>query len=1082
MSDHEDETIPAENAPSKNIPQITTVTNISAKFPYLKKGEYDIWAMKMQNFISSSDLLCWNIVRKGNSAKSMTTDKDGNLKIRPPVTVEEHQQVQRKEKARTILLSALPDEHMGDFYRMIDARDIWNAIKARFGGNAESKKMQKFAVAVVSPHSETKFAFVGLSYEAAQEKQELMTKLDNEIANQAKWNNSGRNLYKLIDSSMSGQPIYNRFASVDHMKAVPPLLTRNYMPPSNIPDIDESQMVYGKKATDSSEIKADDDSISRSNDSVLSDFSDRSSDSSTNDLQKCDSSVECSRPNHIDHGSNDSISSVSASASESRDTIVIDCASQEDFSSVCTSSIETDVKSSNTLFNKFGSSNKESHFRTYKSVTSKSCYVCGSYLHLIKDCDFHEKRFAKRNAKVKGIFGRRKTGKPVNPNRPKPVSAGQPNPVSAGRPKPVSVGRPKPVSAGRPKPVFAGCPNPVSADKPNPVSADQPNPVYAGHPNIVFAGDGILGPRPLNFQPKSTYFHSFTHNNQQIIFPITYNLLYSLYMTGWLNGKTAVKPSADSGILDILLCIFHFYNNCHLLSCVFRFYEFLQMGFKDVHGASSFTSYVDVDTSCCSTLNPHTAHMTIYYWKLDNKQVIIQFRGGLLGIGIPAARAFCFCCQVFISAGDLFLLKSIDNNLEGAERPTQVDIPDNAEQEETPEQPETDKYENAHILATMAKEIKEMISQEIAKALVAAFSHLKEYFALEQEQETKKRERSPPKRRIEQGGSSNRSFISELFSQNFIVPISQLKPPLDVEIANSKIIHVANVFQNCEVEIDNEKFSIDLIPMPVGEIDVVIGMDWLSKYDAIISCQNKLIRIKTLSGGETFIYGDRKKTSLDICTYARTKRHLAHGCQAYLAHIIDTQKSTPCLDNISVVREFPDVFPEELPGIPPDKQVFRIDLIPGCTPVVKTPYRLAPSEMQELMKPDISYAVQQGYLHMHDPREPHLSTLKRILRLGVPLLGDQLSGIVYFLATTCFLGPLSVSQRFLVLVQRRSIVVLLIAVYLSCNPVQHQRTKHIEIHIHFVRDLVAAGQVHVLHVPSRYQFADFHKRVTFSII
>nr|GEW25208.1 ribonuclease H-like domain-containing protein [Tanacetum cinerariifolium] len=97
----------------------------------------------MQNFISSFDLLCWNIVLKGNSAKSMTTDKDGNLKIRPPVTAKEHQQVQREEKARTILLFALLDEHMGDFYHMIDARDIWNAIKARFDVNAESKKMQK---------------------------------------------------------------------------------------------------------------------------------------------------------------------------------------------------------------------------------------------------------------------------------------------------------------------------------------------------------------------------------------------------------------------------------------------------------------------------------------------------------------------------------------------------------------------------------------------------------------------------------------------------------------------------------------------------------------------------------------------------------------------------------------------------------------------------------------------------------------------------------------------------------------------------------------------------------------------------
>nr|GFC03581.1 ribonuclease H-like domain-containing protein [Tanacetum cinerariifolium] len=114
MSDHEEKTINEENAHPKVVPQITTVIIISAKFPYLKKGEYDIWAMKMQNFISSSYLLYWNIVLKGNSAKSMITDNDGNLKIHPPVIAEEHQQVQREEKARTILLSALPDEHMGN--------------------------------------------------------------------------------------------------------------------------------------------------------------------------------------------------------------------------------------------------------------------------------------------------------------------------------------------------------------------------------------------------------------------------------------------------------------------------------------------------------------------------------------------------------------------------------------------------------------------------------------------------------------------------------------------------------------------------------------------------------------------------------------------------------------------------------------------------------------------------------------------------------------------------------------------------------------------------------------------------------
>ncbi|GKE32364.1 ribonuclease H-like domain-containing protein [Tanacetum coccineum] len=108
--------------------------------------------------------------------------------------------------------------------------------------------------------------------------------------------------------------------------------------------------------------------------------------------------------------------------------------------------------------------------------------------------------------------------------------------------------------------------------------------------------------------------------------------------------------------------------------------------------------------------------------------------------------------------------------------------------------------------------------------------------------------------------------------------------------------------------------------------------------------------------------------------------------------------------------------------------------------------------------------VQQVCLYMHDPREPHFLALKRIMRYirdtdwaGLPTTRRSTSG-KYFLTTTYFLSPQSVNQRFPVLVQRQRIT--------------HLRTKHIEIDIHFVRDLVAVGQVRVLHVPSRYQFAD----------
>ncbi|GKE29695.1 ribonuclease H-like domain-containing protein [Tanacetum coccineum] len=117
-------------------------------------------------------------------------------------------------------------------------------------------------------------------------------------------------------------------------------------------------------------------------------------------------------------------------------------------------------------------------------------------------------------------------------------------------------------------------------------------------------------------------------------------------------------------------------------------------------------------------------------------------------------------------------------------------------------------------------------------------------------------------------------------------------------------------------------------------------------------------------------------------------------------------------------------------------------------------------------RPDNSYAVQQVCLYMHDPREHHFSALKRIL--SVEAKHRDVANVV---AETCWLRNLlselhtPLSSATFVYCDNVS------AVYLSCNPVQHQRTKHIEIDIHFVRDLVVVGQVRVLRVPSRYQDA-----------
>ncbi|GKA45493.1 putative reverse transcriptase domain-containing protein [Tanacetum coccineum] len=132
--------------------------------------------------------------------------------------------------------------------------------------------------------------------------------------------------------------------------------------------------------------------------------------------------------------------------------------------------------------------------------------------------------------------------------------------------------------------------------------------------------------------------------------------------------------------------------------------------------------------------------------------------------------------------------------------------------------------------------------------------------------------------------------------------------------------------------------------------------DWMAKNHAVIVCDKKVVRIPY--GDEGLIIqsdgiNSRNKSKLNIISCTKTQKYIEKGCQVYLAQVTskkDEDKSEEKrLEDVSIVRNFPEVFPEELPGLPPSRQVeFQIDLVPGAAPVERSPYRLAPSKMQEL--------------------------------------------------------------------------------------------------------------------------------------
>nr|GEU34709.1 putative ribonuclease H-like domain-containing protein [Tanacetum cinerariifolium] len=116
---------------------------LSVKLPILKNGEYILWTIKMEQYLAHTDYAMWEVILNGNSAVQMSKDEAGNEIKVSPVTAQQILARTRERKAKSTMLMAIPDEHLARFHGIKDAKTLWAAIKTRFCGNTESKKMQK---------------------------------------------------------------------------------------------------------------------------------------------------------------------------------------------------------------------------------------------------------------------------------------------------------------------------------------------------------------------------------------------------------------------------------------------------------------------------------------------------------------------------------------------------------------------------------------------------------------------------------------------------------------------------------------------------------------------------------------------------------------------------------------------------------------------------------------------------------------------------------------------------------------------------------------------------------------------------
>ncbi|GJU94712.1 putative reverse transcriptase domain-containing protein [Tanacetum coccineum] len=170
---------------------------------------------------------------------------------------------------------------------------------------------------------------------------------------------------------------------------------------------------------------------------------------------------------------------------------------------------------------------------------------------------------------------------------------------------------------------------------------------------------------------------------------------------------------------------------------------------------------------------------------------------------------------------------------------------------------------------------------------------------------------------------SDRSFVDTRFSSMLNIEPLKIRASYEVELADGRVVSMNTVLKGCTLNLVNHIFEIDLIPIELGAFDVIISMDWLVKHDAVIVCGEKVVHIP---------YGNKTLT-------------------------VESDKDVP------IIRNFPEVFLDDFPGLPPPRQIeFHIDMISGVAPVACAPYRLASSEMREFSV-QLQELLEKGFIH-----------------------------------------------------------------------------------------------------------------------
>ncbi|KAK9002134.1 hypothetical protein V6N11_024822 [Hibiscus sabdariffa] len=209
---------------------------------------------------------------------------------------------------------------------------------------------------------------------------------------------------------------------------------------------------------------------------------------------------------------------------------------------------------------------------------------------------------------------------------------------------------------------------------------------------------------------------------------------------------------------------------------------------------------------------------------------------------------------------------------------------------------------------------------------------------------------------------STHSYILSDHARLLDMPCEVLDVDVNVTSSFGDTVVVRKLYRRCPLMVQGYVFPVDMMELPFYGFDVILRMDWLVEHRARVDFETKRVSLKLADDHEVVIVGENIKLLSNVVSALEAQRLMDDSCQAYLVYVMNPNMGEARPRDIRTVRDFPGVFPEELHGLPPDREVeFVIETHADSVPVSISPYRMALKELKEL-KTQLQELLDRGFI------------------------------------------------------------------------------------------------------------------------